>query len=61
MFLAYYVAYTAYLVMTATQHASLAVYQDAMLGFVIPLTIVTLIVVLVRAVSSARTENSNAT
>ncbi len=61
VFLAYYVAYTAYLVMTATQHASLAVYQDAMLGFVIPLTIVTLIVVLVRAVSSARTENSNAT
>jgi cation:H+ antiporter len=48
VFLAYYVAYTVYLVMAATQHAALGVYADAMLWFVLPLTVVTLLVLLVR-------------
>ena len=41
--LAYYFAYTAYLIMAATKHGSLATFQQAMLYFVIPLTILTLI------------------
>lgn len=41
--LAYYFAYTAYLIMAATEHGVLGAFQQAMLYFVIPLTIVTLI------------------
>jgi cation:H+ antiporter len=48
LFLAYYVAYTTYLVMAATQHAAAGMYADAMLWFVLPLTAVTLLVLLVR-------------
>lgn len=48
LFLAYYVAYVAYLVMAAQRHAGLDAFGDAMLGFVVPLTIVTLGVTLLR-------------
>lgn len=41
--LAYYAAYTAYLIMAATEHGILATFQRAMLYFVIPLTVVTLL------------------
>lgn len=44
VFLAYYVAYTAYLVMRAQDHAILPAYSSTMMGFVVPLTIVTLVV-----------------
>jgi len=48
LFLAYYVAYTAYLVMAAQRHDRVEAFGDAMLGFVLPLTIVTLGVAMVR-------------
>jgi cation:H+ antiporter len=48
LFLLYYVAYVAYLVLSAQQHAALAPFSSAMLGFVMPLTIVTLVVMLLR-------------
>lgn len=48
LFLAYYIAYTAYLALAASHHAALGVYSDAMLWFVLPLTAVTLLVLLVR-------------
>lgn len=48
LFLAYYVAYVAYLILAAQRHAALAAFRDAMLSFVIPLTIVTLVVALLR-------------
>src|SRR5581483_4623756 len=41
IFVAYYVAYTAYLVLAAQQHDVLPAYSKVMLSFVIPLTIVT--------------------
>ncbi|ODV13451.1 MAG: sodium:calcium antiporter [Rubrivivax sp. SCN 70-15] len=47
LFLAYYVAYTAYLVLAAQRHAGVQAFGDAMLGFVLPLTIVTLGVTMV--------------
>jgi hypothetical protein len=48
VFLAYYVAYVAYLVLAAQQHAALGWFSTVMLGFVVPLTVITLVVVLLR-------------
>lgn len=48
LFLAYYAAYTAYLVLDATRSAALPTYTVVMLGFVVPLTAVTLGVVAAR-------------
>lgn len=48
LFLAYYVAYSAYLVMGAQGHAALPAFSSVMMGFVIPLTIVTLVVSLIQ-------------
>jgi cation:H+ antiporter len=45
----YYVAYVAYLVLQASDHAALPAYSAVMLTFVLPLTGLTLAVVLVRA------------
>ncbi len=50
LFVAYYVAYTAYLLMAAAEHDALADFRLAMLGVVIPLTVVTLAVVTFRTV-----------
>ncbi len=44
VFLGYYVAYTAYLILRTQDHAALPAFSGAMLGFVLPLTIVTLVV-----------------
>lgn len=49
LFLAYYLAYTAFLVMRAQQHSVLPAFSNVMLGFVIPLTIVTLAVSMFRS------------
>jgi cation:H+ antiporter len=54
LFLAYYVAYTAYLVLASTQAANLRVFSAAMLFFVIPLTLVTIAVVTVRNLRQSR-------
>lgn len=48
VFMVYYGAYVAYLILAAQQHAALGAYSAAMLGFVLPLTVVTLVVVLLR-------------
>ncbi len=48
LFLGYYAAYTAYLILAAQQHEALEAYSQLMMGFVVPLTIVTLAVVLIR-------------
>lgn len=57
LFLGYYAAYTAYLVLAATSHDALPVFSRVMLLFVVPLTAVTLGVLVVRAwrASSPRT------
>lgn len=44
LFLAYYVAYTIYLLLMAQQHDALTAYSGVMLSYVVPLTIVTLMV-----------------
>ena len=48
VFLAYYAAYTAWLVLQAQQHASLPAFSGIMLGYVLPLSVITLVVCLVR-------------
>jgi cation:H+ antiporter len=47
VFMAYYLAYLVYLVMASQQHAALAAYSSVMLGFVLPLTLITLVVCLI--------------
>jgi cation:H+ antiporter len=53
LFVGYYMAYTAYLFLASQRHALLPRFSEAMLSFVIPLTIVTLIVMLIRSRGSA--------
>lgn len=48
VFLLYYVAYVAYLILAAQQHDALRTYTLAMTGFVLPLTVITLVAVLLR-------------
>ena len=48
LFVAYYLAYTVYLVLAATQHDALPVFSRVMLVFVLPLTVVTLVLLTVR-------------
>jgi len=44
MFLGYYSAYIAWLVLQAHQNDSLPIFSGIMLGYVIPITVVTLVV-----------------
>jgi len=48
LFLGYYVAYTVYLVTHSADHALVPAFQTAMLYFVVPLTVITLVVVGIR-------------
>jgi cation:H+ antiporter len=54
VFLGYYVAYTAYLVLKTQEHASLEVFRNAMIWFVVPLTVLTLAVVTLREMRKRR-------
>lgn len=53
VFLAYYISYTLYLVLDATNHDALLAFSSAMLVFVLPLTAVTLGILAVRAFGRA--------
>ena len=46
VFVAYYAAYVAYLILAAQRHEALPAFSAAMMSFVIPITVVTLVVVL---------------
>jgi cation:H+ antiporter len=52
LFLAYYAAYTAYLVLRAQEHAALPAFSYIMMSFVVPLTVVTLVIVGLRRPAS---------
>lgn len=49
LFLGYYFAYITYLILNASEHDALPVFSATMMLFIIPLTIVTLMVIAVRA------------
>jgi cation:H+ antiporter len=54
LFLAYYLTYVLYLILTATQHAFLPAFSSTLLIFVLPLTAMTLLVSLVHHRQSQR-------
>jgi cation:H+ antiporter len=54
VFFAYYLAYTAYLILAATGHRALPTFSAALAYFVIPLTALTLIVFATRAARDKR-------
>jgi cation:H+ antiporter len=56
MFVAYYAAYVTYLVLGARQHDALDEYSAIMVTFVLPITVVTLVAMVVRAQSHRRTD-----
>ncbi len=56
LFLGYFAAYTAYLILRSQQHEALPAYSQIMLVFVIPLTAVTLIVLTIHAIHTRRVE-----
>lgn len=49
LFLGYYIAYTAYLIMQSNGDSFANTFADAMLGYVVPLTAITLLVIATRA------------
>lgn len=53
LFLSFYAAYTLYLFLNATQHSLLPAFSAVMLWFVIPLTAITLIILMWRAILPA--------
>lgn len=61
MLLIYYVAYTTYLVMFATNYQGLDLFRQAMIYFVIPLTVLTMTVLLVQDIRRRRTARSTPT
>lgn len=58
VFMGCYLACTAYVALTAQQHAALPAFGTAMLSFVLPLTAVTLVVVMLRPAPPAHTRRS---
>ncbi|MFN3705743.1 MAG: calcium/sodium antiporter [Thermoflexales bacterium] len=54
LFTGYYIGYTAYLVLNATQHELLPIFSSAMLWFVVPLTVLTIVVTLVQDLQARR-------
>jgi cation:H+ antiporter len=54
LFLAYYAAYSTYLILDSSKHSQLPVFNFVMISFVIPITILTLIVTTVRSYQAKR-------
>jgi cation:H+ antiporter len=55
VFVGYYVAYTAYLIMASQEHDALPMFSNAMLYFVVPITVITLLVSFFRQKNSPST------
>jgi cation:H+ antiporter len=55
LFLGYYLAYMLYLILTVTRNGALPLFSAALIWFVIPLTVLTLVVVTLRALAQRRT------
>jgi cation:H+ antiporter len=48
IFVGYYIAYVAYLILASKEHAAIPVFSTVMMSFVIPITVITLVVVIIR-------------
>jgi cation:H+ antiporter len=53
VFLGYYAAYTTYLILAAQSHAALGAFSSTMMSFVIPITLITLVVVMIKPRASS--------
>jgi cation:H+ antiporter len=60
LFLGYYAAYTAYLILASAQHEALPLFSSIMILFVIPITVVTLVTITVRSLRQRRREGAHA-
>ena len=60
LFLGYAAAYVTYLILGATQHPAQRLFGSAMLYFVVPLTVITLLVLTVRAFRAQRPKGTRA-
>jgi cation:H+ antiporter len=59
LFLGYYIAYTLYLILAATQHDALPAFSMIMESFVLPLTAITFVIVIVRPLRARKRERHN--
>ncbi len=59
IFLSYYVAYTLYLILSATEHNLLPIYNTVMLYFVTPITLITIIVIVFQEFKNKSKQKSN--
>lgn len=50
LFIAYYIIYTAYLILDSVNHDSLPVYNMVMVAFVLPITVLTLVIITLRSI-----------
>jgi cation:H+ antiporter len=55
LFLSYYLAYTTFLILESTRHKMLSLFSTAMLLFIIPITVITLIILTWRSIRSHKT------
>jgi cation:H+ antiporter len=53
VFIVYYAAYVTYLILAAQQHALLGTFSTAMMSFVVPITVISLIVAVIRKPQSS--------
>lgn len=58
VFLGYYLSYMAYLILQATAHDLLEPFNDAMMFFVIPLTLLTFVILIARSMRKPRNAHS---
>lgn len=54
LFLTYYLAYTLYLILNVAEHDALPAYSNVMLAFVLPLTVITIVVLATRELRDRR-------
>lgn len=54
LFLGYYVAYTVYLILHATESPALSPFSSIMLSYVVPITVITIIIIFVNHIKSSR-------
>ena len=57
LMLGYYIAYSLYLIFDASQHDALPVFSKVMLAFVLPLTLLTLLIFIVREIRTRKKMN----
>ncbi len=61
LFLGYYIVFTLYLILESSKHKMLPVFSSVMLVFVIPITVLTLLVVTVRQLDRSKNVSGNTT